>query len=470
MKDAEIAERLRDRNPWWRHARGWQGEDQNLREAAEAPFEYRPGVLDGLRPGGLYTLSGPRRVGKSLEVRRAIEGLIDDGVPARNILYSSCDGFSLQDLRRLFRAGMSLTRGIEGTRWWFVDEITAVGTGWSSVVKDLRDDTSLRRDCVVLTGSSSRELREATKNFAGRRGAAAERSDRLLMPVPFRDYCRLTGVAGLPDIGPVAAGEMLSGAARSAIAELSFWINDLVDAWELYLRCGGFPRAIGDFLRTGDVTSGFVQDLWDVIRGDAIRATSLGDADLLSLLARIADGIASPLNASAVGRDVGLGSHHSVNDRVNDLAFAFQTWRCHQADQHGRPGTGAQRKVYFVDPLIALLPSRRHAAYRPPDVTKLSEQQVGLALARAAAGGRADLFIAGETVMYERTKTGKEIDFVGARQVPFESKYVERNWKSDARTVAAAHGRGILATRNVLDTDGDVWAVPACIVVWLLGT
>jgi predicted AAA+ superfamily ATPase len=470
MKDAEIAERLRDRNPWWRHARGWQAEDQNLREAAQAPFEYRPGALDDLRQGGLYTLSGPRRVGKSLEVRRAIEGLIDGGVPGRNIVYGSCDGLSLRDLRRLFRVGLSLTRGVEGVRWWFVDEITAVGAGWSSVVKDLRDDTQLRRDCVVLTGSSSRELREATKNFAGRRGPGAERSDRLLLPVPFRAYCRLTGVAELPDIGPVAPGEMLSRTARSAMAELAFWMNDLLDAWEQYLWCGGFPRAIGDLLRTGDVTPGFVQDLWDVIRGEAIRATSLGEADLLNLLARIAEGVSSPLNASAVGRDVGLGSNHAVNDRINDLAFAFQTWRCHQADRLGRPSTGAQRKVYFVDPLIARLPSRRHAVHPPPDVTKLSEQQIGLALARAAAGGRADRFVAAEEVMYERTATGTEIDFVGAHQIPVESKYVERNWKSEARTVAAAHGRGILATRNVLDTDGDVWAVPACIVAWLLGT
>jgi DNA-binding PadR family transcriptional regulator len=121
---------------------------------------------------------------------------------------------------------------------------------------------------------------------------------------------------GLPEIGPLHPGELLSGAARSAVAELSFWVNELLDAWELYLRSGGFPRAIGDLLRTGDVTDGFVQDLWDVIRGDAIRATSLGDADLLNLLARIAEGISSPLNASAIGRDVGLGSHHSVNDLV----------------------------------------------------------------------------------------------------------------------------------------------------------
>jgi predicted AAA+ superfamily ATPase len=176
------------------------------------------------------------------------------------------------------------------------------------------------------------------------------------------------------------------------------------------------------------------------------------------------------LNASAIGQDLGLGSNHTVNDRINDLALASQTRRCHRSDGHGRPNTGAQRKVYFVDPLIARLASRRHAAYPPPDVTKLSEQQIGLALALAVMGGRADRFVAGDAVMYERTATGREIDCVGGYRVPIESKYVERNWKSQARTIGAAHGSGIFATRNLLDTDGEIWVVPACILAWLLGT
>ncbi len=137
----------------------------------------------------------------------------------------------------MFRVGESTTRGVEGTKWWFVDEVTAVGQGWSSVVKDLRDDTPLRRDCVVLTGSSSRELREATKNFAGRRGPAAATSDRLLMPIPFRDFCRfIGGLDDLPDLPALDVREMLGSHARDAITELSFWTNDLVDTWELYLR------------------------------------------------------------------------------------------------------------------------------------------------------------------------------------------------------------------------------------------
>ncbi len=72
--------------------------------------------------------------------------------------------------------------------------------------------------------------------------------------------------------------------------------------------------------------------------------------------------------------------------------------------------------------------------------------------------------------MYERTPTA-EIDFVGpAVGVPFESKYVERNWKSESRAIAARYGRGVIATRNVLDTTGEIWALPTGIVVWLLGT
>jgi predicted AAA+ superfamily ATPase len=73
-----------------------------------------PGVLDDIEPGGLYTLSGPRRIGKSLELRRAIAALIARGVAGRNIVYCSCDDFSLQDLRRMFRVGESSSRSTLG--------------------------------------------------------------------------------------------------------------------------------------------------------------------------------------------------------------------------------------------------------------------------------------------------------------------------------------------------------------------
>ncbi|MHB1538521.1 MAG: AAA family ATPase [Solirubrobacteraceae bacterium] len=471
MRDAEIGDLLRERNRWWRDAHRWESVDPDLREAAEAPFEYRPEALEGIELGGLYTLSGPRRVGKSLELRRTIASLIASGVPARSIVHCSCDGFSLQDLRRLFRVGVSLTRQLDGPRWWLIDEVSAVEHGWSAVMKDLRDGTALRQDCVVLTGSSSRELREARKNLAGRRGPSGERSDRLLLPIPFRDFCGLIG--GLDDLPSLPSFEpdlIMGRDARAAMLELSYWGNQLVDAWELYLRVGGFPRAVKDFIESGDVTASFVRDLWDVARGEAIRVTSLNDTQLLSLLARVVHGLCSPLNASRVADDVGLGSHHAVSDRINDLIFAFLLWSCHRATEDGRPNTRAQRKVYPIDPVIARIPSALRESLAPPDVSRLSEQQIGLSLLRAVTADRADGFITADRVMFERTATS-EIDFAGgAIRVPFESKYVERGWKAESRALASRHRHGVVATRNILDTDGPIWAVPAAILVWLLGT
>ena len=57
---------------WWDKPRSWVLADRDLRQAARAPFDYSARVLDDLRPGGLYLLRGPRRVGKSVEVKKTI--------------------------------------------------------------------------------------------------------------------------------------------------------------------------------------------------------------------------------------------------------------------------------------------------------------------------------------------------------------------------------------------------------------
>jgi predicted AAA+ superfamily ATPase len=463
--DAQIRQLLLERNDWWRDGE-WERNDPYLREAAQAPFDYRPAPLADVHPPGVYVLTGPRRVGKSLELRRTIAGLLTTGVPPRTIIYGSCDGFTKQDLRRLFSVGRALTRTVEGPRYWMIDEVTAV-TDWSPVVKDLRDDTELRDDCVVLSGSSARQFRDATKNLAGRRGGI-EDSDRLLLPMTFRSFCRAIGLTGVPDAGRFRPRDLMSREARRAYDELEVWTIELTQAWESYLLVGGFPRAVGDFISYGDVQSSFMSDVWDVIRGEAIRSTSLSETELLAFLARLALGMTTPLNASSVARDAGLGSHHQVNDRINDLFFAFLAWRVFQ-NARGKPNMQAQRKVYFTDPLIARIPPHLNTRHIRPDDTKMSEQQLGFHLARSVERQRRGSFLATDGVLYERTPTGNEIDFVGPDlEIPIESKYVDTGWKREAQTVRAAYGKGVLATRSIYDTTENVWAVPTALIVWVL--
>lgn len=151
VNDAAIKDLLRERNPWWRDAQAWRPTDRVLRDADDAPFVYAPDALDGIAPPNLYVLTGPRRVGKSVAMRRKIQELLESGEDPRSIVYCSCDGYRPQDLRRLFKAGRALMPAAhDRPMWWFIDEVTAVGEDWGTVVKSLRDDTALRGDCVVL--------------------------------------------------------------------------------------------------------------------------------------------------------------------------------------------------------------------------------------------------------------------------------------------------------------------------------
>lgn len=470
MNDGQLRRLLTDRSTWWRNE-NWRRADLDLHGAAEAPFVYEPESLADLRPPGLYVLRGPRRVGKSVEVKRAVSSVIEAGDNPRLVFFCSCDGLTAQDVRRLIAVGQGDTETLSGERYWFLDEITAV-PGWATAIKELRDgDPVFRKSCVVLSGSSARDLHEATKALAGRRGEVSD-SDRLLLPMGFRSFClSIGGFDSLPD-ATLRPLDLFGAAGEKAISDLLPFFSELDRAWQSYLRVGGFPRAVSDFVRTADVSDAFVDALWAVIAGDGFQGAGISDGKAVALLERLAIGLADPLNASAAARDVGFSDHHRVEARIDSLEMALMVWRCHRVAGE-LPNLRAQEKVYFVDPLIARLAHLRDDRRQAPDESRLTEQQLGLALLRSASRRGPESLLEASTVMFERTPSRAEIDFVGPRLgVPFESKYVDGPWRRSARTLRAGGG-GILATRTVFELEdrsdaSPVWAVPVGILAWLL--
>jgi hypothetical protein len=110
-------------------------------------------------------------------------------------------------------------------------------------------------------------------------------------------------------------------------------------------------------------------------------------------------------------------------------------------------------------------------AVRAPDPAKLSEQQIGLSLLRQREAAEPGSYTRFDSVMYRRTATKGEIDFVGPWMdgVPFESKYVDGAWRREAQTARAAYGgAAVLATRSVVDRDGRALAIPAPILALML--
>ena len=179
---------------------------------------------------------------------------------------------------------------------------------------------------------------------------------------------------------------------------------------------------------------------------------------------RTGRGLCAPVNISAVADDIGVSSS-SARRRFDDLREAFVVWPCYQKDAL-RPKLNAQAKFYFTDPVYARL-----EVDVAPDASALSEQQLGMALWRSLERERAGSYLGFDRVLYHRSRTRREIDFVGPDlgEWAVESKYVDGRWRRDAQTRRASGWRGIVATPSELNLDDpDVAAIPAALLAWLL--
>jgi predicted AAA+ superfamily ATPase len=477
MRDDELRSWLRQRNPWWRSRTdplAWTQQDATLRGAAEQRIDYQPDVLQGVRSGGLYVVRGPRRVGKSVALKRfAAELLGTPDVEAGQVIYLSLDEFDQRGLRRALHLARALTAHVGNRRrYWLIDEITAV-SGWPAVIKAARDDTSVAFDTVVLTGSSAQGLDEARRSLGAGRVGPAKDPFRVLLPMTFRDFVRATG-CDLPEVPAFGVSLSQSRDTADVLRDLSPFVDDFDLAWQDYCEVGGFPRAVSEHHRDGAVSPAFATDIHDWLAPDV----TPGDApeSVLRLLSELGSRMSSPLNHRRTAETVGL-TRERLNTRINRLSSTFATLSCPRVDDRGTPVPGSQRKVYLLDPLLGQLPGLIEPGFPIPDMTVVGEAALAVAASRAMEAVHPGRLLEGRAVGYARTATG-EIDFAplpirvsgqDATTTPIESKWVSNGWRPGARAIEAKYGRGFVATKNILDTEHKAWAVPAGLLTMLLG-
>lgn len=165
--------------------------------------------------------------------------------------------------------------------------------------------------------------------------------------------------------------------------------------------------------------------LGDVVYGDAISNARFPAPQTLTLLNRLTINLRSPMNVTDLSRHVDA-AHATVRERLTDLTESLLLWPCHR-EQGLMPKLNAQTKWYFTDPLPARLASLRGYG-QEPDPSRLTERQLGLTLARRLGDATTTAAVGGyDAVLYYRSGTGAEIDFVGRGLVPcaYESKYVD---------------------------------------------
>jgi len=471
MQSDEIDRELTAANPWWRDPDNWQASDVQLRGARESALDYDPRPLDDLTAGGLYILRGPRRVGKSTALKKLIARRLDVGTPPRAILHVSVEGRTAQDVVDIVRRGATTwLQGEPGQRLWVIDEVTGVDGPWPESIKRLRDsDPYFSADTVILTGSSAANFEAARKQLAGRRHT--ERSDRTLFQMGFRDVCRALGIElpAPPCLAPASLGD--TEVIRAAVADVRPWLTELIEAWDRYLLIGGYPQAVElELSAPGTAGNVALRDaLWDVIQGDALADSDLTPTRTQKMLRSITASLGSLYSVQGLAAAMNVG-HATAGARLDALRRAFLAFPVYR-EQGLAPRPQSQAKWYFTDPRLARL-AAEFGAGSPPDLTAVSEQQIALALLRALEEDAPGAAIRHDSLLYYRSRTRAEIDFVSPAfsQTCVESKFVDRAWGRAFQTIEASGRRtGIVATRAGTQEHEGGWALPAALVAFLLG-
>ena len=329
---------------------------QSLRLVKEIPRDFQ------LRESSdIVALIGPRRVGKTFTMLKAVEKLLSSG---RQVIYLSFDEPALRDIGKRELAELARKEFPEGVIHLFLDEVQE-WRDWDSNLRWLHDVKDFR---IYVTGSSSALLSsEIPSRLRGRYVS------RLLLPLSFREVFRedVTTFRG-------------RGKALSVLEE--------------YLKWGGFPEVW--MSRSREKVVSILNSIFyrDIVERYGIRDTEVFRAVMNYVIGNYSNqityrGIVRLLKGLRIGIDV-----KTVANYVEYMKNSFLIFLCEIFTYSTRKRIVNPKKIYVVDPaIISLYP-------QGADAGRIIENVTYLELLRRLGPE--------EEIHYYRTRRGGEVDFL----------------------------------------------------------
>lgn len=468
-------ELLGRQNPWWVEE-GAIDADPFIEEFDSSPFKWHPPYLDSLNLDEdlVYVVFGPRQIGKTTSFKLLIRNLLRGRkIRPRSILYFNAEEVTPQNPQRLAElidSYLSWVRAQQTSRLYvLLDEATYI-RDWQRGIKILADKGRLRGVTLLATGSHAMGLRRGAERLPGRRGRGMG-LDIALLPLNFREYVS-TVREELRDKLPQFPGWELRTLLSTA-REASLIGTPVASAFESYLRTGGFPRAVRDFVSLREIRPDVYRVYRDGFVGDLGR---MGRREPLfrELAQWIIQRRENPFEWSDAARETYVGTHPTVREYVEDSEAAFVWDVFYRLRDMGNPfrAPRSPKRVYFKDPFIFHAvrswvlgyqnPYRAEEEFlkEPTNYAYLVESLVASHLRRLWR----------ENVFYWRD--GGEMDFVvfenGKRRALVEVKYQSKITSENAR-VLHKWGGGIVLTRNTLNLRERTLYLPVHYFLSLLG-
>jgi len=448
------SDRLAEQNPWWQGG-GFLANDRHLVRYDGAPLKLAHPVEQEINLGavGVQVLRGPRQVGKTTLLKRLVRNLIAGGTDPRAVMYAALDVADIRthvDLADAIKAYVRIAP--EGKRRFiFLDEVTFCPE-WATGVK-VAADLGLLDDALLLaTGSHALDLKVSSERLPGRRGELEASSSLDMGPYPFSEVARGLGVQARALPADSWKPRDLEAAAR----ENAIRFPGYQEAFSVFLRGGGMPRALAEMVSGHRFTVDSAATYRDAVVGDVLRS-GRNEGHLRDVVRAVAVSRGSPVTWHGLAERLAVGSKNTVSDYLEAMQACYLVAVLPQPVSLGSRISAPRkaRKVHFRDPFLRHVFTAWSMGSADPwqtAATCLSDPHCTGALVESAVAGALVPHFGG--LMHWRNSG--EVDVIGVRdsgeQVYFEIKYQSRVTSGDKKHLKAAGG-GVLVSRDSLALD-----------------
>ncbi len=436
--------RLKEANPWWENKNSIE-QDINLTRLKKQKIRWEYKIINTFQEG-IYSLRGPRQVGKTTWIKQKIRDLLKNNNP-QNIFFYSCDDIrKFEELIEIVELFLELTE-LNKKKYIFLDEIPYVNE-WQRGIKHLYDSGKLKKCAVILSGSHSIDIKRSIEQLPGR-GDEGKRHF-IMLPLTFYQY-----------LEAIEKDIRLRNNFKKDIALLKLNIKMLSKEYRNYLLTGGFLKIINEFSTNGEISDPSYDVYLKWIIGD-LSKWDLKEDFSKQIIRRITESYTSELSWSSIKSRTDIDSHHTVSKYVKAIEEMFVFNSLYKLDFNKKiPDFPKSKKIYFSDPFIFSACYKwihstennfqLYQIYLDKNTDKISE---GILLNHLIniiyRKIKSNIYDYKDLIYYwtNKSKT-KEIDFI-YKNIGFEVKYKEKIKAEDYKALNEFK-KGFLITKQIFD-------------------
>lgn len=478
---------LRKQNPWWENPHRIE-EDPKIKDYEAAAIKWNPRLKKHLflDKNVVYSIRGPRQVGKTTLLKIIIRELLQKNSPI-NVLYFACDllkdNFALKDLLDTYRGWVRAQN--QDRIFIFLDEISAVDA-WQKAIKQFIDLNGNNNLTIVLTGSHTLDIKNSTERLPGRVGEKENvPTHKILLPMKFAEYVQMRNPELYKQVQEFKLDQaeertnqflkLITGILPPSAYNLLRLVPELDLLLEEYLLTGGVMIAVNEFVKNKRISSPIYDLYIRQIMGDMARINR-EEKTAKRILAAVLKRIGSSYSWNSIKKEADIPTQPTVDQYAGILDNMFVLNIVYKIEMDGTIKPASDKKVYILNPFIfhalngwLINPAKdpfecsKEFLLSSEEKSKLIESVVGDHLNRAAYNLRpADTFDPSDFVFYSKTNKGYEIDFVFKTEelrTGIEVKYQSLINTGDLKGILKL-GRGCLVSKTIFEQKNRVAIIP----------